>query len=939
LLRRLPSLLTLLALLAVAVACYHYFTGEDLTLPLRLVPHLEALPLTIEQVMAGGNTLPVQANGYLTTFTHDFAGPFTRPDAALLWVALLGIVLAGWLAVVSTLPRPAFVGGMALVIFFLMSVNADLLGVFNDTKQYFLLLALGLLGGTAYGLHAFGDRISLNWRGLLFGVLVAGLGGLLFLRSQFSAAETALHLAAYATLGGMVLLALLVIWLGIENINGLLWLNTQADKPSGRFGLWPFVVVSLLYLGMLGLYYWNYNELLLYPGLHLDPLVLLLPATLISGLRLRRRAATVASWVPYAQGLRQLFPLTLTGAAGALGYALATANGPLLQAAREFTALAFLALGVAFLAYVLLNFAPLLQQRLAVYRVAFEPRRFPFYAMYTLGLLGVAASTARNQFVALDQVQAGFYNELGDLTRQHSETQPDDLSQALLAERYYAESDALDRNNLRSCLGRAALYRFRGQPRNELLALSRALRRTSSDKVSLHVASLYSDPKDFFEAQQILRRGLRDNPGSATLASDMAQLYSHSTLTDSVAFYLDLAQRRAPGTYANRTNQLAFLLSQNLLPEARKRIQAGTLTGDEPAMASNQALLHLMDSKAAQPAAPHQTTESTPVILDNADFALLYHTALLSQTRGDTTLLPALRRAAAQPENSAYSDQLVFSQALLLHSAGQELQARQLLSPLATGSSPSAAYYQQLLGLWQLRQGQYGTAAVQFARAVSNGIPTAAVGQTHALLLAGEADSAQAVATKLLASPDTARQRLGRQLQSQLAVRRSLLAKNEPASLPATIAFATDRAFLQSKAAAAKARSAPAGSEILRQARLAELDSRPADAKKLYAQLLRESPFNEFAVMAAAAFYTQRHDYTAAYEALHRGIEENPESVVLLSGYAVAATQAGLTDYAADAMARLQGRLGPEAYGTLQRSLAAARAARAAASASFAETP
>ena len=232
-------MLTLLAVVAILAAGYQYFTGEAQTLPLRLVPHLQAVPLAIEQIPVGLTTLPVPANGYLTTLTHEVAGPFTRPDAAAWWVALLGVVLAGWLAVVSTLPRPAFVGGMALAIFFLMSLNADLLGIFNENKQYFLLLTLALLGGTAFGLHAFGERITLAWRRLILGLLVAGLGALLFGRSQLPPAETALHLAAYATPGGAALLALLVLWLGFENVHGLLWLNTQAAQPSCFRWCWP----------------------------------------------------------------------------------------------------------------------------------------------------------------------------------------------------------------------------------------------------------------------------------------------------------------------------------------------------------------------------------------------------------------------------------------------------------------------------------------------------------------------------------------------------------------------------------------------------------------------------------------------------------------------------------------------------------------------------
>ena len=764
---------------------------------------------------------------------------------------------------------------------------------------------------------------------------MAGLGALLFSRSHLPADETALHLAAYATPGGAALLALLVLWLGIENIHGLLWLNTQAAEPGGRFGLLPLLGASLLYLGTLGLYYWNNGELRLFPGLRFDPLVVLLPAALAGSLSLGRRARTVAGWLPYAPGVRQLYPLLLAGAAGALGYALATANGPLLQAAREFTNLAFLALGTAFLIYLLLNFGPLLRQRLPVYRVVFEPRRFPYYAMYALGLLAVVLILMRNQYGVIDLVRAGFYNELGDLTRQQSEARPDDLGRALLAERYYAESDALDRNNRRAALGRAALYRFRGQPRNELLALARALHREPSEKISLHLAALYSDPKDFFDAQQVLRQGLRGNPGSAALAGDLAQLYTHSTLTDSVAFYLDLAQRRAPDTYASRTNQLAFLLSQSLLAEAQKRATGAATLATEPAFASNQILLRLLQNPASSKAAStSQAAASLGAVLNDASFALLYHAALVGQARADTTLLPALRQAVAQPENGAYTDQLLFAQALLLHGAGQEQRARQLLAPLTAGTSPTAAYYQYLRGLWQLRQGQYGTAAIQLGQAAHNGMAVAAVARAYAFILAGQPDSARAGITKLMASPDTARQRLGQQLARQLAQAPPAMA-NTPAQLPTVVMQDSSVAALRQLASATTARSAPAAAETLRQARLAELENHPSEAAKYYTVLLQKAAFDEVATLAAADFYTRRHDDSFAYEALRRGLEENPESLPLLQAYVLAATRAGLSDYAADALARLRPRLSPAAYATLQKRLVAASASRAAAAAGF----
>ena len=767
-----PGWLVWLAALAVGLASYYYFTGETATLPLRTVPHLQAQVLTLDSVAAGPVYLPVQASGFVTTLTHDVGGPYTQPVMAGLFLLLLAGALVGWVAVVSTLARGPFVAGMVPVIFLLLSLNTESLGVFGTSERYFLYLMLGLIGGTAFGLHAFAEGLALRWRVLVIGAIVAALAALLYAQSLVPAQETTLQLAAYATPGGAVLLALLVLWVGMENVRALLWLNTQAEQPSGRFGLVPFVLAAGLYVGTLLLYLWNNGSLELWPGLTLDPLVLLLPALATGWLGLRLRAPSYGTWLPYGTGAAQLYPLAVMGAAGALAYAFATANTPLLVAARSFAGAALGLLGAGFLLYVLINFGPLIKQRLRVYRVAFEPRRLPFYAVYVLGIGSIAFLQSRQGFPLVDQVMAGQFNLLGDLTRQQSEEAPDDLALAGLAERYYAESgDVRYRANLHAELGRAALYRFRQQRQNEINSLRRALLRGPSEKVSVRLASLYDQPDDLFEGLDVLRRGLKAQPRSGPLAGDLAQLFTQTALTDSVAFYLDKAEQLAPGSYASRTNQLGFFLNQNLLPEART--QASKLTPDtqEPALLSNLTLLQLRTARPLPVGLP--TPGGSPLVLDAASFAQLYHGVLLAVARHPaqltTDLFRHLSQLASQPANADYYEQLLFLQALGRHARGQELLARQLLLPLATGTSAPAAYFQQLLGMWQLQQGQYATAADQLAFAASHGAPQAAEMRLYALALSNEPDSVRAATARLLASADTAQQRQGQRAQQRLA--------------------------------------------------------------------------------------------------------------------------------------------------------------------------
>jgi hypothetical protein len=897
-----------LALLAVGLVVFYYFTGEGAAMPVRLVPHLEPVPLMLEQVPLGVAQLPVQVSGFIVSLTHDLGGPFTQPVAAGGFLGLLALALVGWVAVASTLGRIPFAVSMGPVIFLLMSLNTEDLGLFEGSPRLFLYLALGLLGGVAYALQAFGEQVRLGWRWLIIGALVAGLSGLLFARSALPATETVLQLAAYATSGGVVLVLLVVLWLGVENVRILLWFNTQAEQPGSRFGLGAFALASLLYLGVLLWLVWNDGQMTIFPGLSLDPLVLLLPAALAGGLGLRQRAPAYADVLPYRQGLDQLYPVLLAAAAGAVAYAFATVNTPLLVTVRELTALALLLLGAAFLLYIIINFLPLIRQKLRVYRVVFEPRRLPFYTVYIIGVAGIGLVQLRENWDWLDQVQAGQYNNLGDLARQQSEARPDDLPLALLAERYYAESgDVLDRSNLHAQLGRAALYRFRQQRQSEINALSRALQRGPSEKVSLRLAALNGDKQDLFEALDILRAGLKGNPQSAALAGDLAQRFTQTSLTDSVAYYLDRAEALAPGNYPGRTNQLGFLLQQELLAEATKLTATTQAKADEPALTSNLTLLKLLLRQAAPPvAAPDFAAAAS---LDEATFARLYHAALAAVQQRKATLLPTLVKLNDQPANAPYYEQLLFLQALTRHAVGQEQAARHTLAPLAAGTSAATAYYQQLFGIWQLQQGQYATAARQFALAAGHGAPTANIGRTYALARAGQLDSARAVAARLLAAPDSALRPVARALVRQLAT----------GSLPAAPTTYTI-----------------VGADWLVQARQAESQNQSA-AARLYQRIIREAPFNEPAVLAAGRFYTQRRDYVAAYEALRRGLDENPVSQLLLRAYALAAADAGLTEYAADALAELQRQLPATDFAVFAATYAAHRATRTAAAASFSE--
>ncbi|MFC7667915.1 hypothetical protein ACFQT0_11335 [Hymenobacter humi] len=150
-----------------------------------------------------------------------------------------------------------------------------------------------------------------------------------------------------------------------------------------------------------------------------------------------------------------------------------------------------------------------------------------------------------------------------------------------------------------------------------------------------------------------------------------------------MAFYLDKAEQAAPGSYPSRTNQFGFLLSQNLLAEARKLSQELQVKADEPAVASNYTLLQLQVDSAAG-AAPVVLPASVQQ-LDDASFAQLYHVVLFNVTKRKDQLTPALLRRLSQianePANANYYEQLLFLQALAWHARGGANRSPPIVAP------------------------------------------------------------------------------------------------------------------------------------------------------------------------------------------------------------------------------------------------------------------
>lgn len=745
----LAALTFTVALLASVAA---FVTGDDAVRPWTTPSELTAVNVPIDTVRVGTMALPVLAPAQLVSQLLAPAPPGVALGAASWMLALLAIVIIGYLAVLPGLGWRTFLVAAGGLTFFLSTFSFDLLGLFSlpGVAPNSLLaqaatgLAVLLLVGPAWALHAFYPQVGPTRRLLLFGGLVLGIGALVFWRSPLPAGPTALHLVSYAMAGALGACVLVISWVSYENVRALLWFTGQADMPARRRGLAAFALATGFYLLNLLLLFLDAFGFVEFGGAFLNAFFVLL-SSIISGLfGLRLREVEYGRAVPYLLML-PLYLLLSALTLGTLAYAFATANGSLVEAFTDGVVATHLVAGFVFFVYVIFNFASLIQRRLRVYRVVFEPKRLPLIMMYAIMAVGLVSILLRQQFFLNRQLQGGYYNGLGDLYRACGE--------GALADVTYARADRYVPFDEKANTSRAALARERLELRTEQNLLRRALRRTPSEKTYADLAATYAPSEtSFFEHSQVLHDARRTFPKSPVPPLLLGALYGRTTLADSVNHYFSRAARQAtrPVRGPLFVNELAWLVRQRDDAAARQ-LARQTSPADPVGAQANAALVGLLTGPRL-PALPF--LGAVPDSLTAETFAWLTQRGLRQLRAADTTAVPVLTALASRPANALWAPALLELRALTWR-ASQPARARAALLERAEGGEGEIAGRRfRTLGQWALADNQPVAAAEFFARAANQGDQPAYLYRVVALALAGETDSARAAIPLIFASGD-----------------------------------------------------------------------------------------------------------------------------------------------------------------------------------------
>ncbi len=970
--------LLLVSIAALGLGIYHYFTGENTFIQWVRVPALQPVDAFIDQFSQGGHTFNIKANGYLLTERFDASLPNINVSAAYLFLGLIGLSLIFFLTAASTLKRWPFLVAMLLLMFFLVTANLGGLGLFPFAPAYIMLPVMLGLALPAYAFQAFFPHVSFSRRLAVFTGLVAILSWFVFASSNYNADVTTLHLIGHAAPALLVASVLFIIWVAIENLHFLVWINTQAREPERRFGVWQFMLISFLYLANLAMPFLKDAGVWDLGINYLNAFLILIFSTAAGFWGLRKREQIYGNILLFWPGAAFLFLVFATVTFSTIGYAFATANDPMIAGFNSIIIYTHLAYGILFFLYVMINFGRLIGQKLQVHKVIYDPKNLPFFTVYLMGTLAAVGLFVKTNALAYSQIKAGNFNYLGDLYNVSGEE--------LLAERYYQESSIFEHYNVKANYSLAGISRRKHFRSTEIVYLKEALTKRPNEKVYARFASVFDNPEYFFEQQFALKEGLAKFPESLELNNNMALLFNKTALADSVFHYYNQAENADAKNEVIQSNKLAFFI-KNALPEEAKKLAEENKGSNYVPFKSNAVLLqHLTGQKTEKPTWPAKETTFTP-----AGFSLLYHTVLNRLQTSDTTAINRLNTYAQVPANGTYAEDFLLLKGALEHFQNKPLAAKETYENLSRSSSSGTGYYQDILGQHMLKFGLYDAAVEYFSKARSNNFPDSGLHEVYALALAGKKTEAleaakslqtaenpetvkeaqhllpvlEATETQALALSDAQKVQFLQfaspsdktdptsilnsikdpelLVEARLAQISNYLKRNEllnAGDLLSNLKPSENESLLQTQSRLycqfwAKSKDIKALERVISKlnfaphfepekiyykALIAVQNKKTSEAKTLFNKVEKVLPYHEEAMIAAANFYRDTvKDDMRAYNILMTGITYNPFSSSLYKAYVLQSLRTGFESYAQAGMEQLQTLISGEEYSTFNR--------------------
>lgn len=608
-------------------------------------------------------------------------------------LSLSGLTIV--LAALTTMPRFWYLAGTIALIIFLAFSRLEMLGVFGDANRAFFLLTVILYGGITYYFHAFRPDIGIARRILAIGGVTALLAVIIAVTAKTS--FPALTVASYSFPFWLIVTILFLLISSTEIIAGLVWLSTSGSVSKGKSGLVNFLVISILYLVLLLLLYLRNTKQIDWDVTLINPVFLALAAGILGIWGFRRRADATDGIIPFRSAGFWLYIGMFIIAVSFTMYMAATANDPVLETLEDVVVQGQLSMSVLFLFYVLINFYPLFQQKLAVYKVLYKPLRFGLTQTRLFGFTILIVLFSIQRLLPVNQAIAGYFNGLGDL---HANTEEFSLS-----EQYYKLAVQQEFQNHKSNYALASLALRQGDRNAAAFYFRQSLLKNPSPQAYSGLTGILVQENLFFDAVYSLQEGIRSFPKSGELLNNLGMLYYKTNVADSAYYYLAKAENATDRGEIPATNLLA-ILAKNTDSGLLDSLASASEQRDYLSWQANWLAVQNLRQNFSKEAFNKKAVPADSLLSASA-FAYLINYSV-NQARNDS--LPAVLLPELAAKNPVLSQDLSLAALYSEFYSGNKLKALETLSGWADEDGEKSDLYHKILGHWLLQLGLYDQA-------------------------------------------------------------------------------------------------------------------------------------------------------------------------------------------------------------------------------------
>ena len=657
-----------------------YFKGLENVIHWDVLSELGEVPIVLDQFKVGEETLSIPSKTF--TVTEQFvASPMAiNPLGNYLFIGLFTTGFLIILSALSALKRFWYLIFMGSVILLIVTFNLGL--IFNLSDNYINIGAIFLYIGTSYFFHAFRPDIDILKRFFTFLFITVLIGISIH---YFSKVTTPfLLLASYRTSGAMLLSVGFIFLISYEIINGFLIITTST---KGTKQLLNFLIISFIYLVNVLLIFLYNNKTIDWNMIYLSPFLLLIVSIILGIWGFKQRRNLSVEVMDFEESGAFIYVGLGIITLATCGLAFATGNDPMVEVFEDAVTYSHLAMGIMFLAYVILNFSSLFRDGLEVHKVVFKPFRYPIWMFRIMALIMIGGLLLFIDFFPTRQFSAASYNALGDYYATEKDYK--------FAEIEYKIASSYEPRNHKTNYALASLALNQGDNETAGVYFRKATAKNPSPFDYEGLSRSLSDGDQFFNAIFVLKEGVQKFPKSGELQNNLAYLYNKSKLPDSTLIYYEMAIKNAKKSEVPASNLLAFW-ANNLKESGIEEVLSKTEEVKYNSFQANKLALKNLSKKSSSNGESWGGLFSPDSVLNASDFAWIYNQSIYQKSKGKP--LP-MRRLAESEDNESLSEDLLFANAMQDYYQGDKLIAFQNFQAWSLGDSTDkkGKYYALLL--------------------------------------------------------------------------------------------------------------------------------------------------------------------------------------------------------------------------------------------------